>query len=1009
MVCLMKMIRLIVLASLLLAATSSRAARIAWVSFHAADDAPSAAAITAGFTRAPDAGYTALLAAQGHQVTRFVTVEGIYDYPDMVAALNTNDLVILSRSVPSGHYDAVEETAVWQSITVPILALGGYVNRANRLGFHTGDTIPDVNSALLRLRVNASAHPIFTGIALDADGTMVNPYAQIVTYTNASTGTTLVQRGISVITSPLIAGGTVLATVGTTGDAAFGGMVIGEFPAGLTSQRGDLLAAKRLVFLTGSREADGFTSEGAGMFDLQVDGQTLFLNAVSYLTTSQAPKCTVPLVGATNLVAGDAWTFDAGPIGEAPLTYQWYKNGQALPAGTDASLVFTSLALADAGEYQLVVANMAGRATSTVARLEFAVFPPSNITNALIAYWPLDTVIGTKTPDLVSGYDMTLTKMGASNVVAGKWGKAFQFDNAAQNLLERSHNPGDALPIYQHPDFTVSAWVNGPVQSDHRVFCESSLTNNNPMFDFGTHNSAADGTVDIYIRNDTGATSGDHRHSTAVAFDDTWHNIVYVQRDVGNGNMRAQLFVDGILDSVVITPVRPLTANTTAIGGIRRASASAWFTGLIDEVAVWNRALSPEEIGVLQTTYIQNPPSRLQPLAINEFKADVPAVISGDSTTLRWDVSKDATQVTISPLGDVTAQTSVGIGSASITLTQAVTYVLTLTRGAEVLSATTTVAVVEGVATGWTLLDNFDQCLSSNLFANGYWNDVSGSSAQVVTVNENPAIRTSTGGSIAYLNLRDLAVTERQARTLFFRIIAGADNASGATNIVGLTDKSQRSYGDEFVNIGPVLYSAGFINDVIGAADNAWYLGARNGWLGENTSNPIDFPGPALAPNTVYNVWINVTNAPLAEAASDTFTVYLQKDGETERTVLFQDYTSDRDLYYVDPVLGGILPNLDKLVVMGNSGTFSAVFDDFYLSKSGYNATVPRPYGSTASQPPGPLAIRRVGNQVEITWTHGRLQQATSVTGPWTDVSGSPTSPYSVEPAGVSMFYRSAR
>ncbi|HSA01681.1 MAG TPA: hypothetical protein P5055_13170, partial [Candidatus Paceibacterota bacterium] len=400
----MKMIRLIVLASLLLAATSSRAARIAWVSFHAADDAPSAAAITAGFTRAPDAGYTALLAAQGHQVTRFVTVEGIYDYPDMVAALNTNDLVILSRSVPSGHYDAVEETAVWQSITVPILALGGYVNRANRLGFHTGDTIPDVNSALLRLRVNASAHPIFTGIALDADGTMVNPYAQIVTYTNASTGTTLVQRGISVITSPLIAGGTVLATVGTTGDAAFGGMVIGEFPAGLTSQRGDLLAAKRLVFLTGSREADGFTSEGAGMFDLQVDGQTLFLNAVSYLTTSQAPKCTVPLVGATNLVAGDAWTFDAGPIGEAPLTYQWYKNGQALPAGTDASLVFTSLALADAGEYQLVVANMAGRATSTVARLEFAVFPPSNITNALIAYWPLDTVVGTKTPDLVSGY-----------------------------------------------------------------------------------------------------------------------------------------------------------------------------------------------------------------------------------------------------------------------------------------------------------------------------------------------------------------------------------------------------------------------------------------------------------------------------------------------------------------------------------------------------------------------------------------------------------------------------
>ena len=60
---------------------------------------------------------------------------------------------------------------------------------------------------------------------------------------------------------------------------------------------------------------------------------------------------------------------------------------------------------------------------------------------------------------------------------------------------------------------------------------------------------------------------------------------------------------------------------------------------------------------------------------------------------------------------------------------------------------------------------------------------------------------------------------------------------------------------------------------------------------------------------------------------------------------------SDRDLFFVDPVLGGFLPVLDKLVVMGNSATLSAVFDDFYLSTPGYNATVPKPYtvGSAGS------------------------------------------------------------
>jgi hypothetical protein len=615
-------------------------------------------------------------------------------------------------------------------------------------------------------------------------------------------------------------------------------------------------------------------------------------------------------------------------------------------------------------------------------------------------------VLGTKTADLVSGYDMTLTKMGATNVTTGRWGNAFQFDNASQTLLERLNNPGDALPIYQHPNFSVSLWVNGPIQTDHRVFSEGSLTNGNPLFNLGTHNAGTDGTVDLYIRNDAGAIVGDHRHSIATAYDDTWHNIVYVQRDIGQGNMKAQLWVDGVLDSVVITPLRPLTANTTTIGGIRRASASAWFTGLIDEVAVWNRAISEQEIDILQVTSITNPPSRLQPLAINRFKADLPAVVAGGSTVLRWDVSKDATQVSIAPLGDVTAQTSIGIGNRSVTNTQSSTYVLTVSRGTDTLSATTSVAVVTGVAAGWTLLDNFDQTPAGNLFANGYWSDVSGNSAQVTNLNANPAVRTSTGGSIAYLNLHDLSVTEGQARTLFFRMITGSDTATGATNIVGLTDKSQRSYGDEFANIGPVLYAAAFTNDVIGSDTNAWYLGARNGWIGGNSSSLIEYPGPNLNTGVVYNVWIDITNAPIVDAANDIFTVFLQKEGETTRTVMFQDYNSDRDLYFVDPVLGGILPNLDKLVLLGNNATHSAIFDDFYLSSGGYNATVPRPYGFTGTVGPlPPLRIQWSGAQVEILWTTGTLQEASTIDGTWSDVVGATAPSYKVAPTGA-KFYR---
>ena len=124
----------------------------------------------------------------------------------------------------------------------------------------------------------------------------------------------------------------------------------------------------------------------------------------------------------------------------------------------------------------------------------------------------------------------------------------------------RIDNAGDALPIYQHPDFSVSLWVNGFTQTDRRAFSEGSTTDGNPLLNIGTHNGGTDGTVDIYIRNDGGTVlTGDHRHSVAWAYDGSWHNIVYVQRDVGGGNIKGQVWVDGVLDPVVISPPpRPL-------------------------------------------------------------------------------------------------------------------------------------------------------------------------------------------------------------------------------------------------------------------------------------------------------------------------------------------------------------------------------------------------------------------------------------------------------------------
>ncbi len=264
------------LSFLLAFALPSNAANIAWVSFHSADDSPSAAAAGAGFTEAPDAGYTQLLRSNGHSVSRIATSAT----PD-AATLNGYDLIIISRSVPSGHYQDAGATA-WNSITAPMLVMGGYAIRNNRMGFTTGATIPDTIGSV-KLTAQVPSHPLFAGVPLDAGGLMTNDYANIVSFM----GTT--ERGISVNTDPLAGGGTLLATIGTPGDPANGGMVIGEWAAGATmgNAAANILAGPRLVFLSGSREHDGLTSEGAGIFDLTGDGAQLFLNAVNYIAVPE--------------------------------------------------------------------------------------------------------------------------------------------------------------------------------------------------------------------------------------------------------------------------------------------------------------------------------------------------------------------------------------------------------------------------------------------------------------------------------------------------------------------------------------------------------------------------------------------------------------------------------------------------------------------------------------------------------------------------------------------------
>ena len=277
----------------------------------------------------------------------------------------------------------------------------------------------------------------------------------------------------------------------------------------------------------------------------------------------------------------------------------------------------------------------------------------------------------------MSGYDLTLNNLTTNDLVAGVSSNCFSFSNARQTLLSRVHSAGDDLPINKHDAFSVSMWtkVNGTGQNDLRVFSEANTGISDPLFNLGTHN--VDGTLDLLIRQ-SGWTTVNHVTTTAQPFDDQWHQIVFVQQADGTRT----IYIDGVADALAIPAKAAGTfnVNDTTIGGILRASPGFWVTGLIDEVALWKRGLTSDEINLVRTNGVPHVFTRLLPLEIKKFLADFPAVVQGDKVALRWEASKDAS-LSINPgIGDVSAQTQFGAGSLEVTMTNTTTFTLTASQ-----------------------------------------------------------------------------------------------------------------------------------------------------------------------------------------------------------------------------------------------------------------------------------------------------------------------------------------
>ena len=237
------------------------------------------------------------------------------------------------------------------------------------------------------------------------------------------------------------------------------------------------------------------------------------------------------------------------------------------------------------------------RRLSMVARLIVVVTlgVGSVATNAsLVAHWKFDESSGPTAHDSAGPYTGTLSTGGSAFVSGGISGNAISLDKAANGFVSM----GDVLGLTSG-DFSIVSWVKtapgDTSETSYVVGKQASGYDNGYLLALSRSGVyGLPGKAFFY----GSASPGQEVVSTTSVNDGSWHQIIGVYHAGGN----ALIYVDG-------TPAeasklsRPIVANTVAFmiggGSVGSSAPGGLFTGLIDDVQIYNYALSDSEIDFL--------------------------------------------------------------------------------------------------------------------------------------------------------------------------------------------------------------------------------------------------------------------------------------------------------------------------------------------------------------------------------------------------------------------------
>ncbi len=213
--------------------------------------------------------------------------------------------------------------------------------------------------------------------------------------------------------------------------------------------------------------------------------------------------------------------------------------------------------------------------------------------NGLVGWWPFN---GNANDESGNGNNGTVNGATLTTDRFGNVGKAYSFDGNQQNITTSSLISGSN-------ELSLSYWVNIPINGGGCV-----LTQNQPTSPYltlfqaqniqGPNNSSVNS---LYYTNANTCQPGQGQQiwDTISSINNSWHNFIYTV-DV---NSDCKVYIDGVFSKSFNGSGFSFCTQTNGVsfrmGGKWVSNDPQWFKGKLDDIGIWNRALTQQEISDL--------------------------------------------------------------------------------------------------------------------------------------------------------------------------------------------------------------------------------------------------------------------------------------------------------------------------------------------------------------------------------------------------------------------------